>query len=238
VSVHIREVHDADDPALTAFGKLQREVYYEPDALIPGEWLGRLLQWQSGERQNFVLVAERDGEVLGGTVFHYLAAAASGFSSFMGVALKARGQGIARQLHEARLEVLDRAAGGHVDGMFIDVVNPTRMSGDELAHEQAVGSDPWLRRRIFGRLGFRQVDVRYEQPVGGPDGGPVTILDLMYYPPGPADSVATQLVANTMRAYWSPWLGEERAEREVRKLEQRANGKRMLPLLWPEPARV
>src|SRR5437763_701814 len=83
--------------------------------------------------------------------------------------------------------VLSQAAGGNLRGLFIDVVNPTRMSADELAREQTVGSDPWLRRRIFGRLGFRQVDVQYEQPVGGPNGGPVTNLDLLYCPPQPVD---------------------------------------------------
>jgi GNAT superfamily N-acetyltransferase len=237
VDVRIRSVHDPDDPALLALGALQREVYYEPDALIPGQWLGRMLQWQSGERRNFVVVAEADGKVVGGAVFHYLAAAGSGFSSFMGVARAARGQGIARHMHEARIELLNAAAGGHLQGVFIDVVNPTRMSHEELAREESVGSDPWLRRRIFGRLGFRQVDVRYEQPVGGPNGGPVTNLDLLYCPSTPAESVSTQLVSNTMRAYWTPWLGVDRAQLEAQKLEQRANGQSTIALLWPEPAR-
>jgi GNAT superfamily N-acetyltransferase len=229
----IREVTDPDDPALLALGQLQRAVYFEPDALIPGEALGGLISQHSIARANFVLVAERDGELVGGTVFHYLGSAGSGFSSFMGVARAARGLGLARQLHEARFAALDRAAGGTVNGVFIDVVNPTRLTPDDLERERSVGSDPFVRRRVFGRLGFRQVDVRYEQPVGGPNGGPVTNLDLLYCPRTPAETVPTALVLATMRAYWSPWL-RANAERHVAELERRAGGRTELALLSPE----
>jgi GNAT superfamily N-acetyltransferase len=229
----IRELTDPEDPALLAFGQLQRGVYFEPDALIPGEALGWLISQHSTERANFVLVAERDAELVGGTVFHYLGSAGSGFSSFMGVARAARGQGLARQLHEARFAALDRAARGQVSGVFIDVVNPTRLTPDELERERNVGSDPFVRRRIFARLGFRQVDVRYEQPVGGPNGGPVTNLDLLYCPRKPAKTVPTALVLATMRAYWSPWL-RANAQRHVAELEQRAAGRTELALLSPE----
>jgi GNAT superfamily N-acetyltransferase len=229
----IREITDPDDAALAAFGRLQRAVYFEPDALIPGEALGWLISQHSGPRANFVLVAERANEVLGGTVFHYLGAAGTGFSSFMGVAQAARGQGLARQLHEARFATLDRAAGTAVPGVFIDVVNPTRLTPDELERERNVGSDPHQRRRIFARLGFRQVDVRYEQPVGGPNGGPVTNLDLLYCPRTEAETVPTALVLATMRAYWSPWL-RVNAEQHVAELERRAAGRQALALLSPE----
>jgi GNAT superfamily N-acetyltransferase len=233
VSVRVREVTEPDDPALKAFGKLQRAVYFEPDALIPGEWLGRMIEMRSGTRQNFVLLAEHDGQVVGGTVFHYPADAGSGFSSFMGVAREARGQGVARALHEARWATLERAAQNKLAGVFIDVVYPTRLSARELAREQAVGSDPHVRRRIFAHLGFRQVDIRYEQPVGGPNGGPVTNLDLLFCPPAPAETVATQLVVDIMRAYWSPWLGK-RTDMHTQELWQRAHGQERLRLMSPE----
>jgi hypothetical protein len=235
VDVLIREVINPEDPGLVAFGHLQRAVYFEPDALIPGEWLGRMIQGHSGTRQNFVLLAERDGEVVGGTVFHYLGAAGSGFSSFMGVAREVRGQHIARRLHEARWSTLQRAADDHLQGVFIDVVNPTRLSQRELEREQEVGSDPWARRRAFARLGFKQVDVRYEQPVGGPRGGPVTNLDLLFYTPEAHELVPTSLVVDTMRAYWQPWLGPERAQRHALELQDRARGPQVR-LVSPEPA--
>jgi len=234
VTFDVREVEDPDDPALAAFGRLQRKVYFEPDSLIPGQYFGVLLRNRTATRTNFIVVAERAGEVLGGTVFHYLGTAGTGFSSFMGVAQAARGQGIARRLHERRFAVLDRAAGLPVPGVFIDVVNPTRLTGHELERERAVGSDPVVRRRIFEHLGFRQVAIRYEQPVGGPDGGPVTNLDLLYCPRQPAQTVPTRLVLATMRAYWGGWMGDA-AERHVAELERRAGGHDELALISPVP---
>ena len=121
----------------------------------------------------------------------------------------------------ARFAALDQVLGASVQGVFIDVVSPARMSAQERAREHEVGSDPCSRRRVFQALGFRQVDVRYEQPVGGPNGGPVTILDLLYCPRQAAGSVPTDLVVGTMRAYWAPWLGAQRAARHADELRTR-----------------
>ena len=249
--ISVREVTDPDDPAIDGFGRMQAAAYFAPETLIPAQYIPRMLSGpgETGPRRNFLIVAEADGRVVGGTLFHWLADAGSGFSSFLGVERGARGQGIARRLHEERFRVLDRAADGHAPGVFIDVVNPMRMSKAELARERKAGSDPWARREAFARLGFRQVDIRYEQPVGGPNGGPVTILDLLFCPHSSGDgatslqreaelsqaaeTVATSLVVATMRAYWSPWLGDERAARHARELESRAHGATELPLRSP-----
>jgi GNAT superfamily N-acetyltransferase len=236
--VTVREVTDSHDPAIAGFGRMQEAAYFAPETLIPGRYIPQLLvgEGQTGARRNFLLVAEQDGQVVGGALFHWLAEAGSGFSSFLGVDARLRGHGIARRLHDKRFAVLDAAAGRPVPGVFIDVVNPARLSADDLARETLAGSDPWTRRRAFGHLGFRQVDIQYEQPVGGPNGGPVTILDLLYCPRRPAESVATDLVVKTMRAYWSPWLGE-RAAVHAETLRSRAHGQTSLGLLWPEPPR-
>src|SRR5919199_3369026 len=110
--IRVREVTEPEDPVIERFGRLQREVYFDPGSLIPSRFFGPMLTQANGPRRNYFLVAEEDGSLLGGTVFHFLRAAGTGFSSFMGVLQPARGRGIARMLHEARLEVLQRAAGG------------------------------------------------------------------------------------------------------------------------------
>jgi GNAT superfamily N-acetyltransferase len=235
--VVVREVHDPEDPAIAGFGRMQRAAYYAPEMLIPAQYIPKMLEHDTSSRRNFLLVAEVDGRVVGGTLFHWLAEARSGFSSFMGVDRELRGRGIARQMHQERFRVLDRAAGGRAPGVFIDVVNPTRMSADELQREAEVGSDPWGRRRAFARLGFFQVDIRYEQPVGGPHGGPLTTLDLLFCPHEPADSVPTSLVVATMQAYWSPWFGQSGARRHARELKSRAHGQASLALISPVPER-
>lgn len=228
--MRVREVTDPEDPAIEAFGEMQNAAYFAPETLIPARYIPSLLAGQTGSRRNFLIVAEIDQHVVGGALFHYLADAGSGFSSFLGVDRGVRHQGIARALHEERFRLLDHAAGGHVPGVFIDVVNPDRMSAAELRRDD----DSWGRRRAFERLGFRQVDIHYEQPVGGPNGGPVTILDLLYCPHEPATTVPTRLVVDTMRAYWSPWLGKE-AERHARELHRRAGGAERLALISPVP---
>ncbi len=234
--ITVREVVDPHDAAIAGFGQMQTAAYFAPETLIPARYIPQFLDGagQTSARRNFLVVAELDGRVVGGTLFHWLADAGSGFSSFLGVDRNLRRQGIGRKLHEARLSVLDRAASPCRPGVFIDVVSPTRLPPEELAREKQVGSDPWQRRRALAHLGFRQVDVRYEQPVGGPNGGPVTILDLLYCPRQPADSVPTALVATTMRAYWTPWLGDAEASRHARELESRALGQSELRLILPD----
>ncbi len=231
--VSLREIVDPADPAVVGFGQLQEAVYYAPETLIPAGAIPHLLGDQSASRHNVLLVAESGGRVVAGTLFHYLVEPNTGFSSFLGVARHARGQGLSRRLHEARFAALDRVAGRPVPGVFIDVTNPARMPAADRARERAVGSDPAVRREAFARLGFKQVDIRYEQPVGGPGGGPVTTLDLLFCPRTPHTTVPTRLVGATLRAYWSSWLGDAAAGRFARELEGRADGRAELPLVDP-----
>jgi GNAT superfamily N-acetyltransferase len=231
--IDVREVTDPSDPALAAFGEIQVRAYPDPGSLIPPRYFPYMIAPDDGPRENHIIVAEDDGRVVGGSVFHFLRPTAVGFSSFLAVDLPWRGRGVARRLHEARFAVLDRAAGGRSRGVFIDVVSPGRLTPRELERERAVGSDPWDRRRAFQALGFRRVAVRYEQPLGGPNGGPVTNLDLLFCPREPAASVPTEFVIRSLLAYWSGWLGEERSRAAAAELRERAGGRDEIGL---EPA--
>ncbi len=234
--VTTRLITDPDDAAIAAFGRVQDASYPQPENLIPASMLPRLLAWQDDARRNFVLVAEENGVVLGGSVFHLLVTANTGFSSFMAVTRQARGRGISSMLHQARFAVLDRHNQCDVDGVFIDVLNPRRMSAQELEGERAVGSDPFARRIVFDRLGFRRVNFAYQQPVGGPDGGPITTMDLLFCPhPGRVvSSVPTQTVLDTMRAYWSAWIPLNRMSAALERIERLSGG----PLIGLESAVV
>ncbi len=228
--VTTRLITDPEDPAIAAFGRVQNSSYSEPENLIPVSFLPRMIQWRDASRSNFLLVAEEDGVVLGGSVFHFMTAPNAGFSSFMGVSREARGRGIARALHESRFHVLDDAARTlgkpAVDGVFIDVLNPERMSAHEFDLEQSVGSDPFTRLKIFSKFGFRRVDIAYQQPTGGPNGGPITNLNLLYCPhPGTdATSVPLEKVLETLRAYWSAWLDEDRINAALERLRKLSPG--------------
>lgn len=229
--MRIRQITNPKDAAIAAFGALQERTYADPDLLIPPEVLPHLLARQSGARRNLMLVAEEGGgQVVGGTIFHYLGDANSGFSSFLAVAPEVRGQGLARRLHEARLLLLDQAAGARapVPGIFIDVVAPERLSPDELTRERAMGLDPADRRRIFQRMGFRRVDVAYFQPAEGSGGEAVTSMDLLFCPrEAGTDWVSADLVAETMRSYWKDWLGKAAADRNAAELRCRCGGERV-----------
>ncbi len=209
---------------------MQDASYPEPENLIPASMLPKLITWSDESRKNFVLVAEDDAVVVGGCVFHFLREPDTGFSSFMAVARAARGRGIARMLHEARFRVLDDAAratnGRDVHGVFIDVLNPKRLSPHEFGLEQSVGSDPFVRRKVFAAFGFKRVNLDYQQPFGGANGGPVTNLDLLYCPhPGvDAQTVPLETILGTLRAYWSAWLGESRTAKALERLRGLASG--------------
>jgi GNAT superfamily N-acetyltransferase len=237
--VTTRLITDPADPAIVAFGRVQNSSYSEPENLIPVSFLPRMIQWRDESRANFLLVAEENGVVLGGSVFHFMTAPNTGFSSFMAVTREARGRGIARALHEARFRALDDTAQALekpvVDGVFIDVMNPERMSAKEFDLEQSVGSDPFTRLKIFGKFGFRRVDIAYQQPTGGPNGGPITNLDLLYCPhPGTdTQSVPLEKILGTMRAYWSAWLNEDRINTALERLRKLSPGSDV-PLVPPE----
>ena len=236
--MQIRRVTRSDDPAIPAFGRLQDAVYFEPDMLIPAQYIAQMLEG-GGERRNVLLVAEQgEGEVIGGSIFHYLDSAETGFSSFLGVARSARGQGVARALHDARWAALQEVSGGRCRAVFIDVVNPARESAEQQQHEAAAGSNAHERRQRFHALGFRTVDLPYVQPVGGENGGPVTDMDLLAYLPGSPPTMPTALAGATMRAYWTPWLGKQRADQEAQKLEAGARGQAEVALLpaWEGPS--
>ena len=245
-SIQIRRVTDPNDPAILAFGELQDQVYFEPEMLIPARYIVHLLRDNNnnaggGTRQNVLLLAEEHGpdgklgELLGGTLFHYLPEAGTGFSSFLGVGRAARGRGVARQLHNARWQALQNASGGKCRALFIDVVNPVRESADQREQERLAGSDATARRQTFHALGFRTVDLAYEQPVGGEDGGPVTDMDLLAYIPTLPETISAALVGATMQAYWTPWLGQAQAERAALKLQAGQTEVRLLPA-WEGPA--
>lgn len=229
----LRHVTDPGDPAIAAFGRVQEASYYAPDMLIPPEVFAQLITRRSPQREDRLLVAQTPGgEVLGGTLYALLPlpgdVRGAGFNSFMAVTRAARGLGVGRALHSEALRVV-QAAG--LAGMFADSVHPGRQSAEDRAAEAATGVDPVQRRAALHALGLRTVDVPYWQPVGGPDGGPLTDLDLLYQPVQPAGRVPLALVTGVLRAYWSGWLGEGRAQAEAQALADRAGHVQDAPLL-------
>jgi hypothetical protein len=231
---HTRRITDPDDAAIAEFGLLQDQTYFEPEMLIPARYIRHLLAQQVPERHNMLLIVEdAAGSLVAGSLFHYFKEPNLGFSSYLGVINSARGRGLARMIHNERFVWLDEAAQtagyDHVLGVVIDVLNPNRLSAEDIAREHQAGSDPVLRRQVFGHLGFSQLALRYEQPVGGPNGGPVTTMDLLFAPhPSQTrpQSLPMTLIERLMLAYWTPWigLGPQGAPAAAAALAARADG--------------
>lgn len=161
-----------------------------------------------------ILVARQANEMLGGSVFSYVAQSNCGFSEYIVVAGAHRGSGLGRRLFEARKAILDELArhSGHAgcNGLFIEVDSPERTPAEFLDAERETALDAWDRLRIFEHLGFRRVAVRYEQPPLGAHKAPVDYLDLLFAPwtdPGRV-AIPRAWVEATVEPIWCAWAPE------------------------------
>ena len=84
----IRRVTNPLDATVAKFARMQSEVYFDPDALIPLGAIRMMIGTPMIGRNNILLVAEEGEQFLGGVLFHYLKKPNTGFSSFMGTTLR------------------------------------------------------------------------------------------------------------------------------------------------------
>jgi GNAT superfamily N-acetyltransferase len=182
----VRRVSDPADAALGALSRLLYAMFGDPDVVLDLERMQAFLSEpaDSARRHFRVLVAEDGGTLVGGTVFSYVPASNCGFSEYLVVARHRHGQGLGRQLVDARRAELDRQARGSgqaaCHGLFIEADDPTRTPPALLARERETAMDSVARLELFAHLGFLRVDVAYVQPPLGPAKQPVTYLDLLF----------------------------------------------------------
>src|SRR5256885_17146282 len=104
-AVVVREVTDPSDPAIAGFGRMQRAAYFAPETLIPAEYIPQMLGGggQTGSRRNFLVVAELDGRVPGGTFFYWPGGARSSFSHLLGLGPQGGRPGVGPRIARERL---------------------------------------------------------------------------------------------------------------------------------------
>lgn len=210
-SLTIRDIHDPKDPSVPAFIHLLHRVFADASLISPREkFEGWIARRNSGARRFHLLVAEADGQVVGGTMFSYMPAADTGLSELIAVDPARRGLGLARRLFDARLETLraDAAAcGGILRGLLVEVANPDRLSPAAYQAEVNAGIDPRERRRIMAHLGFRQLDMVYLPPPFAPGQPQVDYLDLLFLPLDAEldrrGAVPPSLIIDTLRPMWA-----------------------------------
>jgi GNAT superfamily N-acetyltransferase len=215
IVVLVRRVTDPADAALGELSRLMYSLFGDPDVVLDLERMQAFLMEpaESARRQFRVLVAEEAGSLLGGTVFSYVPASNCGFSEYLVVRKSRHGQGLGRQLVDARRAELDEQAGrtGHAacHGVFIEADSPERTPAALVARERETAMDSVDRLRLFAHLGFFRVDMAYVQPALGPGKQPVTYLDLLF---GPWDQqvkrsrqVPAAWVYQTVAPIWESW---------------------------------
>ena len=231
----LKQIESPDDPDLADLSALMNVTFPDPNTVLG---LDRMREFLAANRPGaarrfFVLVATdptRDGAVVGGTVFSYVARSTCGFSEYIVVDRLARGTGLGRRLFDARKEVLDAAARRNgfagSSGLFIEADNPERLPADFAAIERETALDAWERLRLFDHLGFRRADVPYVQPPLASDKLPIDYLDLLFAPwqvGSTPSSIPTRWVLDTLEPIWSAWAPATAADHLAR-LRQRIPG--------------
>jgi len=153
-----------------------REGFVECLALNHGQAQARLLE-RFGPFREWVLVAERDGDVVGGANFICHAVAARDGAivlamnlNYVFVAPGHRGRGHLRDMVEASGRLARMSFDGDAIAalpllVFIELNDPLLMSAEDYALDNAIaGVDQFDRVAIWARLGARILDFPYLQP--------------------------------------------------------------------------
>jgi len=215
-SVTIVDVADPASPRLEQVAHLLNTVFVDPDTVLGLDriraFLGANAEPAAVGRTFFVLAAVGAGDqVVGASLFSYVPASNCGFSEYILSHPSVRGQGLGRQLFEARKRRLETAAqatgqpGCH--GLFIEATNPARTPPELLEAERETEMDAAERLRLFAHLGFRRVDYAYVQPPLGPGQAAVDYLDLLFAPwsAAEADTIPAAWVLETLAPIWRAW---------------------------------
>jgi hypothetical protein len=206
------ELTDPADPRLARFAALLNATFPDPNSVLGLDRIQEFLRANRADspRRFYVLVAEHNTAVVGGTVFSYVARSNCGFSEYIVVGTALRGVGIGRGLFDARKALLDaeaqRHGAAHCRGLFIEVDNPERTPAGFVEAERQTALDPRQRLRIFDRLGFRRVDLAYVQPPLAPGKHAVDYMDLLFAPwASDWRSIPSEWIFDTLEAIWSAW---------------------------------
>lgn len=187
-----KEVADPGDPDIDRFAALLAATFADENIQLGGDRMRQFLAASPGPAHSVHLVLAKAGHaVVGGTLFSSVAETGAGFSEYMLLARSARGLGLSRRLFDLRREVLDRQARlwglgfPGATGLFIEVESPERTPAAYAQAEAITAMDISERRRYFHHMGFRRLDVAYQQPPLAEGKAPVDYLDLLFMPWAP-----------------------------------------------------
>ncbi|NMF89819.1 GNAT family N-acetyltransferase [Aromatoleum petrolei] len=186
--LRFREI-DASPAGLAALQRFYHERYVaefpDPDERESLDNMRRYLALKAqgwyGDNNYHIVVAELDGEALGGVVFDYLAMPRAGVIEFLFVAADRRASGIGRALLDEAIRLLRRDArrhGARLAAVVAEMNDPFRLPATP------DNMDPFRRAAIWGRWGFGVLEFPYVQPALSAGQQPVDGLLLIMRPFG------------------------------------------------------
>ena len=135
---------------------------------------------------NHLIIARIGGNVIGmnffGTYFLKKKGIFFGVGWWTVIAEQFRGKGVAPQLHNYRLKIMQRDSmlfgARRLDAIFIEVNDPSRVTSQLIAEDTESAINPFERMDFMMRRGFRPLKFRYMQPALA-GGQPVDYIALM-----------------------------------------------------------
>ncbi len=167
--LRIRELTDAADPALVVAYRLLRRSFARHELMPLDEWRKSMREREAGlwtDTTWHLLVAERDGAVLGLSSGNYLGNVNVAMIGYLAVAPTGRGLGLGSRLRGRLRELFHRDA--------------LRLNGDPLRAivGEVSAANPWLRT-LARRPPVLPLDMPYFQPRFYPADGPSPFI--FYY---------------------------------------------------------
>lgn len=164
-----RELSASNDPALRPAHRLLRQSFHASEIVGRSEWRASLAERRANLWSDIawhIVVAERDGEVIGVATGTYLGNVNVGVVGYLAVSEAARGLGVGPELRVKLREAFRRDARRILGRDLLAIVGEVRRD------------NPWLRR-LIRREKVLALDFAYLQPRLKPDQSPVPLV--LYY---------------------------------------------------------
>jgi len=238
-TLRFREI-DASPAGLAELARFYRRSYIPqfPDAdereslANMKRYLGLKAQGWYGKNNYHILLAELDGEPIGGSVFDYLAAPNAGVIEFLFIGAAHRLRGFGKALLEETARILERdarrAAAKPLAAIVAEMNDPFRpgTTPDNL--------DPFARCVMWGKWGFSKMRFPYVQPALSARQKPVDCLVLIARPcdgaPEAVDGVwISSVVGEYMR--WAMRIDDPARNPQYREMELFLGAHARIPLI-------
>lgn len=166
-----------------------------------------------GNGNYHIVIAERGDEIVGGSVFDYLAVPNAGVIEFLFSAPSARGQGVGKALFLATQRILRADARVRVARPLAAIT--AEMNDPFKRPSTPDNMDPFARAMIWAKWGFSKLEFPYVQPALSAGQSPVEGLVLLAKPMARSTSVPSAWVQSVVGEYMRWAMRIPRPERNA-----------------------